>query len=153
MIIVQLNVMHATETCLPCGAWPGGGTAAQKKAEKKKEKKEASKKGKENEHLEPHLDHLWCNKLWLIRFTLSHMHTESSSLWLLRSKVRHKMTQCCWSMAYLILNLLSSLSTLFGLWPLLYPAKWKATVGDRFSVCLLNQEEQEILCCIKDSQV
>lgn len=34
MIIVQLNVMHATETCLPCGAWPGGGTAAQKKAEK-----------------------------------------------------------------------------------------------------------------------
>lgn len=81
------------------------------------------------------------------------MHTESSSLWFFRSEVRHKITQWCYSVVHLILNLLSSLSTLFGLWRLLQPAKWKATVGDRFSVCLLNQGEWKILCCVKDSLV
>lgn len=71
------------------------------------------------------------------------IHTESSSPWFFRSGVRHKMTQWCCSVVHLILNLLSSLSTLFGLWPLLQPAKWNATVGDRFSVCLLNQGGME----------
>lgn len=60
-------------------AW-GRDSSTEKKQRRRKKKKEASKKGKENEHLDPHLDYPWCNKLWLIRFTLTHMHTESSSL-------------------------------------------------------------------------
>lgn len=150
MIIVQLNVMHATETSLLCGARLRGRGWQQGKIRERKKGRKKERKG--NEHLDTSWDHLWHNKLGLA-LTHTCMHRESSSPWFLRSEVRYKMTQWCYSVAHLILNLLSSLSTLFGLWPLLQLAKWKATVGDRFSVCLLNQGEWKILCCVKDSLV
>lgn len=53
----------------------------------------------------------------------AHTHTQSSSLCFPPSEVRHKTTQWCYSVVHLILNLLSSLSTLSGLWPLLQLAK------------------------------
>lgn len=152
MIIVQLNVRLATETCLLRGArLRGRGQHQRKKQKKKKERKKGRKEMRTWTPLEITSGAINSGSSGSNSHTS--MHTESSSPWFFRSEVRHKMTQWCYSVVHLILNLLSSLSTLFGLWPMLQPAKWKATVGDRFSVCLLNQGEWKILCCVKDSLV
>ncbi len=47
MIIVQLNVMRATETCLLCGARPRGRRQQQRKHQGKKERQRQKEKRKE----------------------------------------------------------------------------------------------------------